>query len=76
MQAAVLTFGRGMPSAISATGHLNEDGVDMAAAVTLDYGDGKLAVLNFAVNCNLQNECVISGDRDALRSSCRSGLRA
>lgn len=67
VQAAVLAFGRGMPSAISATGHLNEDGVDMAAAVTLDYGDGKLAVLNFAVNCNLQNECVISGDKASVR---------
>ena len=67
VQAAVLAFGRCMPVAITATGHLNADGVDISASVTLDYGQGHLAVLNFAVNANLQNECVITGDKASVR---------
>ena len=67
VQVAVLAFGRQMPSKITATGHLNADGVDMAAAVTLDYGAGRIAVLNFAVNANLHNECTITGNKASAR---------
>ena len=63
VQAASLAFGQRDPRKVSACGHLTEAGVDRDVAMTLDYGDGKLAVLSCAIHAHLPNECVITGSK-------------
>jgi len=58
---ASMVYGGGLPSQILVAGELSDTKVDEAVAVTLKYGKGELATLNFNIGAPLNNIATITG---------------
>lgn len=57
------------PISITATGHLNDDGVDMEAEAQLNYGDNKMGKIKSSFLTHLTNSATISGTKGSMTVS-------
>ncbi|PVD34077.1 hypothetical protein C0Q70_05339 [Pomacea canaliculata] len=69
VQWANLVF-KEQPEKIVAVGQLNEDGVDVWATITLIYSGGRMAILNYNIDCAFSgNTLAIHGSKEAIEIS-------
>jgi len=60
---ASMVYGGGLPSQILVAGDLSDTKVDEHLSVTLKYGPGQLATLNFSISAPLNNIATITGTK-------------
>lgn len=65
--AASMVFGGAAPNAVKATGVLSESKVDLAGAVTLQYGTQGTALVHYSVQAQTPEELTVIGTKGYLR---------
>jgi len=66
IQLAQLVFGGEMPT-VTAAGHLNPDGCDESASITLTYSNGRTASLTTSCKVQLPNEAIVVGTKGTIK---------
>ncbi|NJC23965.1 putative dehydrogenase [Arthrobacter pigmenti] len=59
----------GIPTGVTATGTVNDDGVDLRNALTLTYGTGAFAQLTTSITATYPSAATVSGNAGWLRTS-------
>lgn len=67
IQFASLVFNGERPESIAASGHKNEDGVDMSMSATLSYKNGRTATIATNGAVALPNEAIVCGTKGMIK---------
>ncbi len=67
VQLACLIYNHETPVSIQATGHLNQEGVDLSMSAILTYENGRTAMITTQLQLVMSNEAVIIGTEGTIR---------